>query len=582
MSARQSAGVSDASKAVEIPDMLTDPSTKKKYERGRFLGKGGFAKCYELKDVVTGEIMAGKIVPKSLLLKSHQKEKMAQEIRLHTAVSNMYLVKLFSYFEDNHFVYIILELCRKRSLMELHKRRKAITEPEARYFMNHILRGVLYLHDNKIIHRDLKLGNVFLNDNMECKIGDFGLATKVDYDGERKKTLCGTPNYIAPEVLGKKGHSYEVDVWSLGCILYTLLVGKPPFETQTLKETYTRIRKNEYHVPSRVGPLAKNLIQKLLQHDPEKRPCVADILGDDFMTMGYLPHRLPVSCLTMAPRFDTKANASLIARRTPLMEVNHETGGGTAITRKDSARDGGVSPADCYLGELNNQLKKLVLSKPGDRSPHMEDEAEDPKSQPIVWVSKWVDYSDKYGFGYSLNDDSIGVVFNDLTKLLLLADGSNIHYIDYDGNEHYYTINEYPQAVEKKVKLLNYFRNYMKEHLLKAGANMEVREEDQLSRIPALKTWFRTSRAVVMHLTNGTIQINFFKDHTKIILCPLLGAVTYIDETRRNRTFRFDLLEKYGCSLELSSRLNYAFDKVETMLTSRAGSGRTMSARSNR
>ena len=66
-----------------------------------------------------------------------------------------------------------------------------------------------------------------------------------------------------------------------------------------------------------------------------------------------------------------------------------------------------------------------------------------------------------------------------------------------------------------------------------------MREEDQLSRIPALKTWFRTSRAVVMHLTNGTMQINFFKDHTKIILCPLLGAVTYIDETRKNRTFRY-------------------------------------------
>ena len=110
----------------------------------------------------------------------------------------------------------------------------------------------------------------------------------------------------------------------------------------------------------------------------------------------------------------------------------------------------------------------------------MEDEAEDPKVQPIVWVSKWVDYSDKYGFGYSLNDESIGVVFNDLTKLLLLADGLNIHYIDYGGAEHYYTVKEFPASVEKKVKLLNYFRNYMKEHLLKAGANMEVREEDQV------------------------------------------------------------------------------------------------------
>ena len=91
------------------------------------------------------------------------------------------------------------------------------------------------------------------------------MATKESYDGERKRTLCGTPNYIAPEVLTKKGHSYEVDIWSIGCIMYTLLVGKPPFETQTLKDTYKRIRANEYHVPSKVGPLAKLLIRKLLQ-----------------------------------------------------------------------------------------------------------------------------------------------------------------------------------------------------------------------------------------------------------------------------------------------------------------------------
>jgi len=571
---------SEPIKQAEIPEIIVDPNSKRRYERGRFLGKGGFAKCYELKDTATGEITAGKIVPKSLLTKSHQKEKMSQEIRLHKAVANPFLVKLYSYFEDSNFVYIVLEICRKRSLMELHKRRKAITEPETRYFMRHILLGVLYLHENKIIHRDLKLGNVFLNDNMECKIGDFGLATKVDFDGERKKTLCGTPNYIAPEVLGKKGHSYEVDVWSLGCILYTLLVGKPPFETQTLKDTYNRIKKNEYHVPSRVGPLAKNLIQKLLQHEPNRRPSVAEILQDDFMTMGYLPPKLPVSCLTMAPRFDTKANASLIARRTPLLEVNGEIGGG--MQRKDSVKSESSGSVDCYLTDLYNQLKQLVNSKPGQKSPHFEDEAEDPRSQPMTWVSKWVDYSDKYGFGYSLNDDSIGVVFNDLTKLLLLADEQNIHYITYDGNEHYYTMSEFPADVEKKVKLLNYFKNYMREHLLKAGANMEVREEDQLSRIPALKTWFRTSRAVVMHLTNGTMQINFFKDHTKIILCPLLGAVTYIDETRKNRTFRFDLLEKNGCSEELASRIHYAFDKVETMLSNKGTGGRVMSTRSNR
>jgi len=565
---------------VEIPDIILDTSTHKKYERGRFLGKGGFAKVYELKDMNNGEVVAGKIVAKTLLQKSHQRDKMAQEISLHKTLSNLYIVKLFSFFEDQHFVYIILELCRRRSLMELHKRRRAITEPETRYYFKQMLIGVKYLHDNKIIHRDLKLGNIFLNDNMEIKLGDFGLATKVDYDGERKRTLCGTPNYIAPEVLQKKGHSFEVDIWSLGCILYTLLVGKPPFETQTLKDTYARIKNNEYHIPQKVGPLARKMIFKLLQSDPAKRPTIDEMLRDDFMTVGYMPNQLPTSCLTMAPRFDTKANQSLIAgARGPLQEINKDVKGstgsegirsGTLGIKKTGSGNFGpdASPRDSYLSELHKQLSEVMKTNPSKKYPLMEDEAEDPKCAPIVWVSKWVDYSDKYGFGYALSDESIGVVFNDLTKLLLLADQNNIHYIDYESQEHYYSMQKFPPTIEKKVKLLNYFMNYMKEHLLKAGANMEVGERDELSRIPALKTWFRTSRAVVMHLTNGTLQINFFKDHTKVILCPLMGAVTYIDEKRRSRTFRFDLIKEHGCSEDIATRLQYVLEKVESMLTS--------------
>merc|ERR1719189_1818190 len=263
------------------------------------------------------------------------------DLRLQSSktLQHKYVVKLFSFFEDSNFVYIILELCRRRSLMELHKRRKAITEPETRYFMKQILLGVNYLHEKKIIHRDLKLGNIFLNEEMEIKIGDFGLATKESYDGERKRTLCGTPNYIAPEVLTKKGHSYEVDIWSIGCILFTLLVGKPPFETQTLKETYKRIRANEYHVPSRIGLQAKNLIRQLLQDDPLKRPSVAKILQDEFLTQGYMPSRLPTSCLTMAPRFDTKPQQ---IKRGPLQEINKEVTGpqSSAIKKTPSTSSG--------------------------------------------------------------------------------------------------------------------------------------------------------------------------------------------------------------------------------------------------
>jgi polo-like kinase 1 len=117
-----------------------------------------------------------------------------------------------------------------------------------------MLSGIRYLHKFRIIHRDLKLGNLFLSEKMEIKLGDFGLATKVEFEGERKRTICGTPNYIAPEILeGKNGHSYEVDIWSLGVIMYTLLIGKPPFETNDVKTTYRRIKMNAYSFPENIS-----------------------------------------------------------------------------------------------------------------------------------------------------------------------------------------------------------------------------------------------------------------------------------------------------------------------------------------
>ncbi|CAG2115113.1 unnamed protein product, partial [Medioppia subpectinata] len=207
---------------IDIPDLVCDTKTNRKYRKGKFLGRGGFAKCYELIDTSDGTIYAGKVIAKSQLVKPDQKEKMTQEITIHRSIKHQHVVEFVTFFEDKDFIYIILELCSKRSLMEMHKRRKTLAESEVRYYVRQIANACRYLHDNRIVHRDLKLGNLFLNDNMEIKVGDFGLATRIACEGDRKLTLCGTPNYIAPEVLFKKGHSYEVDVWSLGCIVYTL------------------------------------------------------------------------------------------------------------------------------------------------------------------------------------------------------------------------------------------------------------------------------------------------------------------------------------------------------------------------
>ncbi|XP_042242944.1 serine/threonine-protein kinase PLK1-like isoform X2 [Homarus americanus] len=238
-------------------------------------------------------------------------------------------------------------------------------------------------------------------------------------------------------------------------------------------------------------------------------------------------------------------------------------------------------PSDCYLKDLYSQVTSVVASKPDERENINEEECEDPAAVPMIWVSKWVDYSDKYGLGYQLCDESIGVLFNDFTKLLLLADGENIHYIERSSAEHYHQLKNYPAALNKKVTLLRYFRNYMNEHLVKAAASMCPREGDELARIPSLRTYFRTRSAIILHLTNGTLQINFFEDHTKIILCPLMGAVTYIDEKRNFRTYRLASLEKYGCRPDLANRLRYARNMIQKFLVTKSSTTKPSSASSS-
>ena len=137
-----------------------------------------------------------------------------------------------------------------------------------------------------MLHGDLKARNILIDSRFRAKLCDFGLATKLEFDGERKRTICGTPNYIAPEVLeGKQGHSYEVDIWSLGVILYTLIIGKPPFETSDVKTTYRRIRMNSYNFPDHVpiSDMAKDLIKKILVIDPKQRLTLDEVAGHPWL-----------------------------------------------------------------------------------------------------------------------------------------------------------------------------------------------------------------------------------------------------------------------------------------------------------
>ncbi|RKO85410.1 kinase-like domain-containing protein, partial [Blyttiomyces helicus] len=225
------------------PLVILDEKAGAKYSRGDLLGEGGFARCYEVTNAV-GVRSAVKLIA---------------EIRIHQMMEHDHIVRFDHVFEDTENVYMILEICENRTLVDMLKKRKRLTEPEVRYIMWQLLDAVRYMHRLGIIHRDVKLGNLFLTKDMRLKLGDFGLATMLKHDGERKKTICGTPNYIAPEVLFDRanGHSFEVDIWSLGVVMYTLLIGRPPFQTKDVNAIYKKIRDNSYEFPPQI-PTSEN------------------------------------------------------------------------------------------------------------------------------------------------------------------------------------------------------------------------------------------------------------------------------------------------------------------------------------
>lgn len=172
-----------------------------------------------------------------------------QEVSIHSRLKHPSILELYTFFEDIDFVYIVLELAHNGELQKYIKENNIImTDTEAANIMHQVVSGLLYLHSHQIVHRDITLSNLLLTKERTVKIGDFGLAIQLTKPDEKHMTMCGTPNYISPEIASRASHGLPADVWSLGCLLYTLLVGVPPFETDAVKSTLTKIVMTDVHV----------------------------------------------------------------------------------------------------------------------------------------------------------------------------------------------------------------------------------------------------------------------------------------------------------------------------------------------
>lgn len=218
-----------------------------------------------------------------------------EEIAIHSTLKHPSILEMFTYFDDANNWYLVLELASHGELSKyIHQvlQRHVITEDEAASVLKQVVDGLLFLHERNIMHRDLSMGNLLV---VECKcyknfphfhvkIADFGLATKLNQGNEKHMTLCGTPNYISPEVAAKASYGLLTDVWGLGCILYTLLLGTPPFETGGVAETLQKVSTGEYKMPEFLSIDAKDLIRRLLQKDPIDRIKLQEISLHPFIS----------------------------------------------------------------------------------------------------------------------------------------------------------------------------------------------------------------------------------------------------------------------------------------------------------
>lgn len=565
------------------------------YRRGNFLGEGGFARCFQMRDAL-GKMYAAKTVAKALIKNEKTKTKLLLEIKIHKSLKHFNIVNFVDCFEDDVNVYILLEICPNQSLMELLKTRKRVSEPEVRYFMVQIIGAVKYLHSRRVIHRDLKLGNIFFDPDMNLKIGDFGLASVLPSVDSRKYTICGTPNYIAPEVLGGKttGHSFEVDIWAIGIMMYALLIGKPPFQAKDVNVIYERIKKTDYTFPpdKKISDEAKQLIQDLLSLNPLNRPSIHEILDYPWFK-GPFPSKTTEDALTATPH----GMGELSRAQSALNFANAKTRAGiytpksknpVEILKLDLQSDQprtvlpqSLSPGDTRLkyqeisvptnlmsaprstmrkfnfhSKFNKTIPKLdlclqetantirrLMEVTRERTMSDLDVRELPTCENPTLISKWVDYSNKYGFSYQLNNDDIGVLFNDENTILKLHDSESFFELIYHENEGWAciesSVSNPPTQAKRQLEIVDFFAKYMNTNLSKVSEN-ELRKE-----VVFLRRYTRNSDYIMFEMTNGNFQFNF-KDHHKLCISKNGLAVSHVLPNRVIQTHPLVLVLKQG------------------------------------
>ncbi|KAA0711724.1 NUAK family SNF1-like kinase 2 [Triplophysa tibetana] len=282
-------------------------NVKHRYEFLETLGKGTYGRVKRAVDR-SGRTVAIKSIRKEKIKDEQDLIHIRREIEIMTSIAHPHIITIYEVFENKDKMVIVMEYASGGDLYDYISDKQHMSENEARHLFRQIVSAVHYCHKNGIVHRDLKLENILLDDNGNIKIADFGLSNL--YQGDKfLQTYCGSPLYASPEIVnGRPYRGPEVDCWSLGVLLYTLVHGAMPFDGHDHKNLVQQISSGDYRKPSKPSD-ACGLIRWMLMVNPARRASLGEIAGHWWLNWGYqhplLPqnesaavHRVTAACQT--------------------------------------------------------------------------------------------------------------------------------------------------------------------------------------------------------------------------------------------------------------------------------------------
>eukprot|EP00754_Rhynchopus_humris_P019104 Rhum_TRINITY_DN14632_c26_g10::Rhum_TRINITY_DN14632_c26_g10_i1::g.106596::m.106596 len=280
-----------------------------KYELGRIIGAGTFSKVKECTDTENVKKYAVKIVDKSQLQKEHMEQQLKREIAIMKLLDHENVLKMTDVLQTSKNIYLILELLTGGDLFDKLDTARWFDEAEALKYFHQLVSGLYYLHSQGIAHRDLKPENLLLNNEGRLHIADFGFSRLLS-STQLLRTVCGTPNYMAPEVLMEEGYDgKKADIWSCGVILYAMLAGYLPFDHSNMTVLCAKIEKGVYRRSSKFSPQAVSIIDQMLTVDPEKRITLDGILKHPFFVPGFDYAKFKKDLKVVNPTTDQIASA---------------------------------------------------------------------------------------------------------------------------------------------------------------------------------------------------------------------------------------------------------------------------------